>query len=318
MEIIKKTYPKILIGVALSAAAILSAVFAAVYCNKSNDKYEQTDFEYHFQVFVRNQDEQCTDLFKRGIEDASLEYKVCTEVMQFNDYSEELYRAVMCAAYAGIDAVALEPDNSSQLSYAVARAREYGTQVVLYLSDNDRYKELLQTDPFYNIARSAAVAFAESDRKPGKTAVVLRGTQNPDSMSLRAIRDVFKLHEGLDTDYIWYVDSATVEIDKLTRDIVDSSSMISGIICLDEKSTPVIASSLININRINDITIVGYGYGPQTMKYIEDGVINASVSSDMYEAGRSVVTDMYCSAAGISAYEKTSVNVTTVKKQVMK
>jgi ribose transport system substrate-binding protein len=112
---------------------------------------------------------------------------------------------------------------------------------------------------------------------------------------------------------IYALKQDTFETEKVASAIIDEMDDVDLIICLDERSTPGVAQVLVDNNKVGDIRIVGYGIMPQTLDYIERGVIYGTVSPNAYEIGYYTVMQLVKQIEGeqISDYKNTELYTIT-------
>ena len=96
----------------------------------------------------------------------------------------------------------------------------------------------------------------------------------------------FPIPRGLRSAQVYPVNVEHFEVEKSTNEILDERPDVDLILCTGETSTPGVAQVLLaDANRVGDICVIGYGAMPQTLDYIERGVIYGSVCPDAYQIG---------------------------------
>ncbi len=297
------------------------------------------EYNYCFQIILQNQDDDYKKRFIDGVDEFFSEgnsdessltnseisfekivsgKKCCTEIVELNDYSEkELCDALKSAAYAHLDAVALQPGDSEEFKEAVSMAKDRGVDVIFYQSDVDseEYSSLTQVYSYRELGKEAALKFAEQ-AIPGDVILIISGNHN--TLSDRNISgsdnvyvsdySIFQRACGVSDVLddlqksrhiscglnVYYMNSTEKNMHYIIQKEIANYKNLSGIICLDERSTPFLISALLD----NDIdlkgkTIIGYGNSDHSELYKNNGVISELIDDNAEEIGYDVAKELY-------------------------
>lgn len=345
----------------LTCLIILTLGFAAYFVAQMVSAVCKTDvdleYDYYFQIILQNHDDEFKKRFFDGVDEyfegngydsssdnnGSFEKivsgkKCCTEIVELSNYSEnELCDALKSAAYAHIDAVALQPGDSSDFKDAVDFAEKSGVKIVYYQSDivSDVSSDITEVHSYRELGKEAAEKFTEQ-AEPGEVILILSGNHNTlnyqktdfsndvyvsdysifqracgveevlekwqaELMKNEKIKDADVSEEGssekpssqIKLD-VYYLNSTEKNMHFITQKEIKQRKNLSGIICLDERSTPFLISALFdNDVDIKGKTIIGYGNTEHSEMYKDNGVISALVDDNAEKIGYDVADALY-------------------------
>lgn len=244
--------------------------------------------------------------------------KCCTEIVELNNYSEkELCDALKSAAYSHLNAVALQPGDSEEFKEAVAFAQNEGVSVIFYQSDisSDDFPSVSQIHPYEELGKQAAQKFIEY-AVPGDVVLILSGNHNTvsgqnesksgnvyvnDYSIFQRACGVEKVLDEWQKDQknkysldVYYLNSTEKNMHFIIQKELKNNKNLSGIICLDERSTPFLISALFDNNiDLNGKTIVGYGDAEHSKLYNSNGVISALIDDNASGIGYDVANELY-------------------------
>ena len=322
---------------------ILSFCFAAYFVAQMVSAFcavdVESEYDYYYRIILQNQDDEYKKKFIDGVdgffkEDADYSSflkndsdffeeivsgkKCCTEIVELDNYSEkELCDALKSAAYAHLDAIALQPGDSEEFKEAVSLAQDEGVCVIFYQSDisSDVFPSVSQVHPYKELGKEAAQKFTEY-AVPGDVVLILSGNHNTFpgqnvldsggvyvndySIFQRAcgVEEVLKEWQKSQKDKcsldVYYLNSTEKNMHFIIQKEIANHKNLSGIICLDERSTPFLISALFDSNiDLNGKTIVGYGDAEHSKLYNNNGVISALIDDNASDIGYDVANELY-------------------------
>ena len=230
--------------------------------------------------------------FKRGAQDAGVEQNVYVE---FADVSAKdpglIAEAAEQAVYSAVDGLALQAADEERTAEVLQQAERAQIPVLTFESDLFPTTDIPTVgsnsyDAGYSLGRMAVQA---CDGKA--TAVILVESALEDTPSssrnlkVQGIMNALSDTPGIEVAQVYPVNVEHFEVEKSTNEILDERPDVDLILCTGETSTPGVAQVLVDANRVGDICVIGYGAMPQTLDYIERGVIYGSVCPDAYQIG---------------------------------
>lgn len=99
------------------------------------------------------------------------------------------------------------------------------------------------------------------------------------------------------------------------RDIINDYSDLRAIICLSSEETLGVVQAIKDMNKINDVTVIGSGDGEEILDYVSRGVIYATIIPDNERIGYEAMLDMtkYKDGLFVSQYRDIFVRFITEK-----
>lgn len=294
---------KIIFGTLATMVIIIGLMFGQLFSNISNGKDNVEDKaapEYHVQIFIQDTNEYFWELFQEGVEDASQEYLIYPEFITLTKGDiKELENAVEMGINAGVDGIALSAADSTNTQRIIEYSEEEGVLVVTY--ENDNYlipnTSVVGTNSYSTGYMAGEMAIEASDRKANAVLIIPDSSDGSDSqyknMIVQGVLESFSKYSTINLEHIMSIKPQLFEAEKLASTIINDYKDIDMIICMDERSTPGVAQSLVDNNLVGDIKLIGYGLMPQTIDYIEKGVIYGTVYPNAHQIGYEVVSQLH-------------------------
>lgn len=273
-----------------------------------------TNADKHVQLIIQNTDEYFWTFFKEGAGDAGKESEVYVEFVTApqND-AKAIAEAVEKGIYAKVDGIALKPADTFWTQEIIEDAREQRIPVVTYENYSYNITNAARIGSnSYSIGTMAGNMAVEAANGKSNVAVIINdpgeeGDVLYKNLIIQGILEAFSKYSTMNLKDIYTLKQDTFETEKVATNIIENIGDVDLIICLDERSTPGVAQVLVDNNKVGDIRIVGYGIMPQTLDYIERGVIYGTVSPNAYEIGYYTVMQLVKQMEGeqISDYKST-------------
>ncbi len=306
-------------GMLFGMLLLISVLFGQLLYNAGEDKEKQEPVikpEYHLQIIVQNTDEYFWTFFKEGARTAEEEFGVYVEFVPVSQKEAGVIKeAVEKGINAGVDGIAFQPADTEQTRDIAAKAKDQGIALLTY--ENDSYN--IPDTPMvgsnsYTIGTMAGNMAAEAAGGKGNVVVIMNeaGEQGDvlyRNLLIQGIMEVFSSYSTIDIEETYTINKDMFEAERVASSVISDVKNADLIICLDERSTPGVAQVLVDNNMVGDIKVVGYGFMPQTLDYIERGVIYGTVCPNSYEIGYYTVKQLTQRLKGeqISDYTPTEV-----------
>jgi ribose transport system substrate-binding protein len=223
---------------------------------------------------------------------------------------------------SGVDGIALQAADSEQTSLMLEDAKDHGIAVLTY--ENDNYQ--VQNTPMvgtnsYSLGSLAGDMAVKATNGHANVAVIInnegdQGDLQYKNMLIQGLLDATSIYSiKIDAkESIYTINANMFEAEKITSSIIRNLDKFDVIICFDESSTPGIAQTLVDNNLVGDIQIIGYGITPQTLDYIERGVIYGTVCPNAREIGYNAVKQLVESLNGEQISDSVSTELYTIDK----
>lgn len=299
---------KFIFGTLITMIVIIGIMFGQLFTtlnNRTDSEPSEVSQKYHIQLLIQDTNEYFWTPFQDGVNDASVEYEVYPEFITVEGRDiTELEHAVEMGVNAGVDGMILTAADSIKTQELIEHSEDKGMAVVTY--ENDNY--LLPTTPAvgtnsYSLGNMAGeMAIEASDKTANVVLIIPDSGEDSDlqykNMIVQGVLESFSKHSTINLKETLTINSHMFEVEKLATTIINKHKDVDLIICMDERSTPGIAQSLVDHNLVGDIKLIGYGLMPQTIDYIKKGVIYGTVYPDAYQIGYEAVQQLYKTIEG--------------------
>jgi len=308
----------ILIGMLL----MISIMFGQLLINGENkieEKGATVNPDYHLQVIIQNTNEYFWTYFQEGAKAAEEEFGVYVEFVTVSQRDTNLLKeAVEKGVNAGVDGIALQAADLELTQDIIEEAKEQGVALLTYENDNF----IIPNTPMvgsnsYSIGSIAGDMAVEVSGGVADVVVIInnagdQGDVQYKNLIVQGILQSFSKYSTINITDIYTLNSDMFEAEKIASSIISDTKKVDLIICLDEKSTPGVAQVLVDNNKVGDIKLIGYGVMPQTLDYIERGVIFGTVCPNAYEIGYYTVKQLTQSLKGEQISDYTSTKLYTI------
>lgn len=255
--------------------------------------------EYHIALLTQGSTDPFWNALITGAASAGSELGITVEMIDIppNDV-DRMAEAIDRAILSDTNAIALQPIDDPKIAESLKLAESKGIHILTF--ENDAFTlEGVPTvgSTSYQIGQNAAKLAIAATGGKAHIAFLLNDKQSEDtrykSLKLQGFLEKISDYPDMILTSTYTVTSGLFEADKLTRTVLAEHPEVDLIICTDERRTPGVAQTIVDLNAVGDIQIVGFGSMAQTIKYIEKGVIYGTICADGYEIGYTVVNSLY-------------------------
>lgn len=243
----------------------------------------------HLQIAVQDNKEYFWTKFEEGAQAAGDAFNAYVEFVPISKLnSEELRNMVNKAIFSNVDGIALQAADVDETKSSIINASSSGLEVVTYESGNSLIPEVPTIGSNnYDIGLLAGQMAAEAVGENARAAVVFNkvGGLSDEKQQRLILEGVIAGADSTGFEIVgtYILNTELFEADNKSRQLLNNNPNV--IICLDERSTPAIAQMLVSQDRVRNVSLIGYGAMPQTLDYIERGVIFGSVCPDAFKIG---------------------------------
>lgn len=292
-------------GIYFSLAAVLTAILVMI-CGllitgrtDAGDSQKEQIPRYHIQVITKNASEHFWTTFKSGAANAGKQANVYVEFVNIAaDSLNSSLIALEKAVYSGVDGIAFQAQDVEKTEALVKKAQDKKIALLTYENDQNYLTDVPTVGSnSYDIGFREGKMGIRACGGKGRVAIILNGNvsgakgQNK-NLKLQGMIDAFSNYSTVKVQEIYSLGSGMFKTEKLMSVILAKQPKIDLVLCTDERSTPGIAQVLVDENKVGVVSIVGYGAMPQTLNYIERGVIYGSICPDAYHIGYNCVKQL--------------------------
>ena len=255
------------------------------------------NYEYHIQILTSNASSYHSSRLREGAYASMEKNGVYAEFVTAAHLDiSNLGKFIDMAVSAQVDGVAIQPVDIDETGSLIKAAQDKGLVVTNYESGLNLIPGIPTVGSNYTntgfLGGEIAVDAVGGD---SEAVVILSGssldpdTQQQQNLIVKGIADAAAHVENFKISGVEFVNNQLFEAEDVMVELLSRESPPDAIICLDEKSTPAIAQTLVDHSRVGDVQIVGFGSMPQTVDYIRRGVIYGAVCPDSFETGYEIV-----------------------------
>jgi len=282
--------------------AIIIIMFAQLFA-KTGKKQEENislqDPSHHLQIIIQNTDEYFWNLFKEGAQEAGEELGVYVEFVAVEGRSTSVIKEVVeKAVNSGVDGIGFQPPDGIETQEFIRAALEEGVSVITYENHNfNIINTPMVGSNSYSVGSLAGDMGVKATMGIGNVVVIITDSGEEGGLFYRnlimqGIKESFSNYGALKIIDVYNINKDKFEAEKVASSIISEVKDVDLIICLDERSTPGVAQVLVDNNLVGDIGLIGYGMMPQTLEYLNKGVIYGAVCPNAYEIGYKTVEQL--------------------------
>ncbi len=323
----KYTYSALILALILLIAMLVNLY---VSFNVEADAFiPQKEPGYHFVIITQDNNDPFWVRFKNGASEAGTKKNIFVEYMDVSHKDAALTEdAVKRAILSDVDGIALQPFDVEKSSETIKMAQEAGIPVITFENDVFYIPDISTIGSNgYLIGYAAGEMAISASGGKAKIAVLANDPGKQDSkqynnIKLQGLLEAISPYPQMSVEKIYTLNTKMFEVEKLTTSILTDNPEIDFIICNDGENTPGVAQVVIDSGKVGNVRIIGYGTMPQTMEYIEGGVMYGTIAADSYGIGYNTVLQLsdMCDGKQISEivnpdiYTFTSRNLDEYKK----
>ncbi len=247
----------------------------------------QYNFKYHF-VMIAQKSTETQKIYQIACETAKRENSVI-EYLQPNAYEiKELERFLEMSILANVDGILLSVPNQAIFQSLINEAIQKKIPVVALANDIDG----CQRSSFvgintYELGYKTGKLLSEKNKKSLKIAALVNGNFSTLSYQnyLTGLKKGLQNRPDLNLKLIINSKGESISAEDQAQFILKNYPEIEAIICSDPNDTLGVAKVVVDLNRVNKVTIIGSGLTVEIANYIRKGVISAVLASDPSELG---------------------------------
>lgn len=267
---------------------------------QSDDDYSEVTMKRYIAICTNPQMDGWQDV-RTGLEKAALKSNVAIEFLEEGfDQDRADASCIEMAVDSGADGIiiyAKDNEFNEELDYAAANSVPVVNVINEY--NHDRIFQI-GTNPKL-IADKMADYVDEMDVESNNIAVISSDLSEQHKSGQFRIR--FS-NTGKKIMMRTFQGPHVFDANKTVKEIIASEDEVDMICCLDSTATLGVAQSIVELNKVNVITIVGCGKTNEILNMIEKGVVAATIAVDYEKIGSEAIDILVNHSAKPIRYEK--------------
>jgi len=253
--------------------------------------------DYHFAVIAPSSYDPFWNDVKKGAFKAAKEFNVAVEFNspRFTNPEEEL-QYLNIAVASNVDGIATHVPDENMFTPVINNSVKSNIPVVTIESDAKNSERLAYIgNNNYEVGTVGGKMVAEATGGNAKVAIILNG-YNPEasdvSQNLRVtgFKDAVKQYKGsVDVAAIRISGMGIFSAGEIANELIINNPQINTIFCTNPRDTLGVIQKIVDLNKVGQIKVIGYGSYSEILRYIEKNVIYGSVVSNPQEMGYKAV-----------------------------
>lgn len=310
----KYTYAALVLALIILASMLIN-LFAS-FKDETSTLLPQDTPKYHYVFITRDNNDPFWTRLKKGAVDAGEKKNIFVEFVDVPYKDPVLIAdAVERAILSDVNGIALQPMDVEKSTEALNKAREAGIAVLTYENDVFYIPDFPTVGSNnYEIGYAAGeMAAAASDGKASIAVIAndpgMQDSKQYNNIKMQGLLEAVARYPQMSVEEIYTLNTKMFEVEKLTTSILTEKPEIDLIICSDSENTPGVAQVIIDSGKVGTVGVIGYGTMPQTMEYIEGGVLYGTIAADSYAIGYNAVSQLsdLCDEKQISEFFNTNI-----------
>lgn len=302
----KKKKSLVIISVLFSALVLFTATFALyTFKNKATsfdskfaENVKQPD--YHFAVIAPSSYDSFWNDVKKGTFKAAKDFNVAVEFNspRFTNLEEEL-QYLNIAIASNVDGIATHVLDEAKFTPVINKAISNNIPVVTVESDAKTSNRMAYIgNNNYQVGNVGGKMITNATSGKAKVAIILNG-YSPEagdvSQNLRVtgFKDAVKdLNGNVDIEAIRISGMGIFSAGEIANELITNNPQINAIFCTNPRDTLGATQMVVDLNKVGQIKVVGYGSYSEVLRYIDKGVIYGSVVSNPGEMGYNCIKSL--------------------------
>ncbi len=286
---------KWVLGVLLAALAVMSVQLLMSY-RAMSVPVDSRKPDAHIQIISAESDTFFYAQFTAGAQEAAAQNGVYAEMVVIDKWDPDtLGQTLLQGIYAGVDALAFQSGDLSLPGELFPVAQLHGVELLMYESENLQPLPVLTAGSnSYGIGMAAGKMALDAMDKNCRAILILDKPEAEapsayQNMKVQGILEQFTPWPLAEIVEIYSLDDSMLAGERVTSAILNADASFNTIICLHEKTTPLLAQRLLDAGLVGGIQLIGYGALPETLDYIRRNIIYGTVCPDAFDVGFNTV-----------------------------
>ncbi|WHY78231.1 sugar-binding protein [Neobacillus sp. WH10] len=260
-----------------------------------SEKKAQVKYNYHFVLVPEELDNEYWRLVEKGAKAAAKDYGVMLEYVGPKQSNiDDHLKAIEMSAASKVDGIMTQGLSDEQFTPLINRVIEKGIPVITVDTDASNSKRMayIGTDNYYSgyLAGKALIA----DTKGKANVAIITGSlyKNHQIQRVKGFEDAVKAESGIQIIDVWESDISRVQAAEKAYQILQEHPEVNAFYGTSALDGIGIAQVVQKYKNNGQIYIMAFDTLPETLTYIQKGIINATVVQEPYEMGYEAVIMM--------------------------
>lgn len=254
------------------------------------------NYIYHFAVITPESDSFYWKSFERGAYACARQNNIALEFRSphFTNINEQLH-FLEFAVLSKVDGIVTSVPEEERFLPLIKQASDWGIPVVTLDSianPPSKYVGYVGYDPF-EFGVKAAEALRSAQNGQARIAILIGPSRDSHACKkiLQGLSSFLNRYPGMRIDMVLDSANGMISAEEQTYNILMNHPEIDTILCTNAEDTEGVTQVVVDLNRVNRITVLGSGLTPEIARYIRRNVIYGTLAVDPASVGsRAIVT----------------------------
>lgn len=284
---------------------IIISVFVVINFTRLSKEFNiGTKFDHnnrprsHYMVIVDGSDLSYVEELQYGMDQAAEENSVVYEMWAFDGENKEesIIKQFDMGIESRVDGIIIQAFDDKRFERLLAKANTNNIPVITLIGDIVKQEKV--THISYNryqigtnIGNMLNQYLEDMMIRRGTIILLENGTKSDRDQSL-AIKETMNKGFEIRPETVNYQGENMLNAEGLTRSIINQYGDIRAIVCQSGEETLGVIVALKDLNKINDIIVIGSDDYEEILEYISRGVIYATIISDNEKMGYEAISSI--------------------------
>lgn len=256
---------------------------------------------YHYALVFRGLDDNYIRRLKQGADAVAAKSNI---LMQYENLEnmpvKEQIEVINSLIYSKVSGIITTGCDSDQLASVINKAIEKGIPVITIRADSlTSYRNASIGTNYFSAGVEAAKSIEDKLQQGVNIGVI---TGEIDMLSVMGFKSIVDRFHNSKIKMILSGELGILQVSDQIRDMLYQHPEINVIFVAGVMETSLVTRAIINFNKVDSISIVGFGDATETIRYLKKGIIVASIVESPYDVGSLSVKTM----TGIMHQDKVS------------
>ncbi|WP_240338322.1 sugar-binding protein [Peribacillus alkalitolerans] len=245
-------------------------------------------YKYHFVLVPEEQDNEYWRLVEKGARAAAEKYDVLLEYVGPKQSNiDEHVKTIEMSAASNVDGILMQGLNDEQFKPLIDRVVEKKIPIITVDTDalNSKRIAYIGTDNYYSGYLAGKAMIEETHGNANVAIITGNFYKNHQIQRVKGFQDALKKEKGIRIITVKESDISRVRAAEKTHQILQDYPEVNAFFGTSALDGIGIAQVVEKYQMRKSITIIAFDTLPETINYIKQGIINATVVQEPYEMG---------------------------------
>lgn len=271
------------------------------------------EFLYHFAVITPESDSFYWKSFERGAYTYARQNHIALEFRspRFTNIKEQEH-FLEFVVLSKVDGIVTSVPQEERFLPLIKQASDWGIPVVTLDSianPPSKYVDYVGYDPFeFGVRAGEALRKARNGRARIAALIGPSRQSNACHKILQGLSSYLNRHPSMRLEMVLDSENGMISAEEQTYNILMNHPEIDTILCTNAEDTEGVTQVVVDLNRVNTVTILGSGLTPEIARYIRRHVIYGTLATDPSSVGLRAIATLHGLKEGVPMTFQTEIS----------